>query len=304
MSARIARDGPHDAKEDPEVRCPRCSSTLTPISSEASERLPTSGPPTVATEARISCPSCGATFTVEQPKGISSVTGRMRTAKRPRGVVILNLGDSRGAAYRENLGKAEVSLHLRKRGQLAMTNPKNIGIGTAGCVVTGFMAVMIVFGIFSGQDIRESVLMSLVLVGVIVIPPTVIPLLWTAFVALRKGKPSFDGEIRLTRDALMIMQSRQETFRHDRRDLVQVACIRQDSGSESYGNPLCTLVAFSTAGVRFELLRGMPPEHGMFAELWLEEQLGIGDRFVLTEIIDHESLSQQQRVRSRLRIGT
>lgn len=117
--------------------------------------------------------------------------------------------------------------------------------------------------------------MSLVTVGVIVIPPTVIPL-WTAFVALRKGRPLFDAEIRLTRDALIIMQSRQETFRHDRRDVVQVACIGRLRERVSW-TEACTLVAFSAAGVRFELLRGMPPDHAVFTELWLEAAMGIVD---------------------------
>lgn len=257
------------------MRCPQCSARVTPLAASpaagaAALRAPEGGGADgpegdggADGKIPVSCPACQSTFVLDERATLVSARGRARVVSRPEGIVIVEGGAEEGPIYRSAHRDADVRLgvfnpHFGRLGPIVAA--------AACCYAT--VALMKVLRHLPWVD-------YLPLVGVLAFYLVTYAgfRLWP-----RLRGPSH--QLCLTREAVIAIEHGREVVRCPRDEIARVECAGDPPlrAGERRPAPRHTLSAFDAAGRRFLLWSDVPSRHGAFAEVWLEEQLGLSDR--------------------------
>jgi hypothetical protein len=212
-------------------------------------------------------------FAVDRTSDARSVAGRSRFVERPAGVVLV--GDRGGEGSPAGPRAIEhAAIRFRAR-------DKSIGL-----------VVLAVFGALWGAAIAWY---QLVLRPSLGTPPTTddasfwlgpsVVLILGAPLAALIGLWRNTFSVRVGGDFVVAKRGWRERFRMKRGVITQIACFSEIIRAGEGVRTRCDLVALDARGVRTPMLEDVPPTHALFAEVWLEDVLGLADLPVDREFI-------------------
>lgn len=201
----------------------------------------------------MSCAACGTQLHLDTRSSLRSIGGRPRSAPRPPGVAIMRYAE-----------------------------------GTP-------VEVLQIFPVLKGRT-RGRVALALV-PAAIALPSTIIQLIWPqpdseapqflvlgCFVAIAISAfflyvlfRDRRREIRLAAEELVVSEDGRVRWRGPRASMAQIACRERIVRTEDGRSMAYDLVGYDRHGATVVLFENLDPEYAIFAELWLEEQLGIPD---------------------------
>jgi hypothetical protein len=236
------------------MRCPSCGSRVTTLAADDAAAPGTAG------KTPLSCASCQTTFLLDERASIVSVRDGARNVRRPEGIVIFEDTVPEGPIYRSAHKDMEVRLgvfapHFGRLGPILLA------------VVCGWITVTLM-RVFRDWD-GSSYLPLWGVLGFYVL--TYIG--YSVWPKLRG--PSH--QLALTREAVIAVEHGREVARCLRDEIGRVVCGGAPAAPAGRRGSVMRyhLAAYDRSGRRFLLWQDISPDHGAFAEAWLEERLGL-----------------------------
>lgn len=247
------------------MRCPHCSSRVTVLASQAAgaPALPAAvggGGEGDGGKVPMFCPACQSSFVLDERAALVSARDRARVVARPEGVVIVEGGASGGPVYRSAHRDADV--------RLGVFAPS---FGKLGPIVAAVVCCYATITLM--RVLRDRPWADYLPLGGVVAFYVIVYVGFRVWPRLRGAS----HELRLSRDVVVALEHGREVLRCSREELVRVLCAGEPNLHRGKREPAIrySLAAFDRAGRRHLLWEDVSSQHGTFAELWLEEQLGL-----------------------------